>query len=184
MNRGDDRTMTSTGWLVLPNIAIEAEPLSCSLPRANIPLSDSDGGIDVGAPATKTTNANLCDANGNWQSTGKETCNYTGLTSAFKTVQNLVNIGGATDAYNVLAGAARSITPGYANGTMPVYAAGAAGSPLSTYRGPVFSVVPYLNSSTVPQARINALANVLASCVEETAAQCSSLFSAAMPSRP
>ena len=43
---------------------------------------------------------------------------------------------------------------------------------------------PYFNTSTVPQARINALANVLAYCVEDTTAsesQCGTLFSNANP---
>ena len=39
MNRCDDRTITSTGWLVLPNMAIEAMPDSESFPRANVPDS-------------------------------------------------------------------------------------------------------------------------------------------------
>ena len=37
--RCDDRTMMSTGWLVLPNIASEAIPDSASFPRANVPDS-------------------------------------------------------------------------------------------------------------------------------------------------
>ena len=37
--RCEERTITSTGWLVLPNMAIEAVPLICSLPRAKVPDS-------------------------------------------------------------------------------------------------------------------------------------------------
>ena len=39
MNRCEERTMTSTGWFVLPNSAIEACPERASLPRANVPDS-------------------------------------------------------------------------------------------------------------------------------------------------
>ena len=39
MNRCDDRTITSTGWFVLPNMAMEAMPDRESLPRANVPDS-------------------------------------------------------------------------------------------------------------------------------------------------
>ena len=39
MNKWDERTMTSTGWFVLPNMAIDAMPDSESLPRANVPDS-------------------------------------------------------------------------------------------------------------------------------------------------
>ena len=38
-NRCDDRTITSTGWFVLPNMARDACPDRESLPRANIPDS-------------------------------------------------------------------------------------------------------------------------------------------------
>jgi hypothetical protein len=38
-NRCDKRTMTSTGWFVFPNIAMEAIPDSDSLPRAKLPDS-------------------------------------------------------------------------------------------------------------------------------------------------
>ena len=111
----------------------------------------ANGGIDIGAPATyDATNAPKCDASpDNWQSTGPNTCNYIGLQNAFKTVNNLVNIGN---------GQALTITPYYAN--------------LGATSGDV------LNSSYVPQARINSLANLLAPCVQGTSS-CSTLFNAA-----
>jgi hypothetical protein len=114
-------------------------------------LDTTNGGIDIGAPATyDATNAPKCDASpDNWQSTGANTCNYLGLQNAFKTVNNLVNIGN---------GQALTITPYYAN--------------LGATSGDV------LNSSYVPQARINSLANFLASCVQGTSG-CSTLFNAA-----
>jgi hypothetical protein len=122
----------------------------------------SGGGIDIGAPALASDAS--CNAAGNWKSNGPETCNYNGLLSAFKTVNNLVNVSGSIDAYGVAAGAARSITPAYANGTTPKYSTTG-----GTYSGPAFPAVPYLNSSTVPKDRINALADMLASCVESNA---------------
>src|ERR1039457_1559144 len=39
MNRCDDRTITSTGWFVFPNMAMEAIPERESFPRANVPDS-------------------------------------------------------------------------------------------------------------------------------------------------
>jgi hypothetical protein len=130
---------------------------------ATIPTSG--GGIDIGAPATQDADkAPSCDANDGWKSTGPNTCNYNGLVSAFKAVNNLVNVTGTIDAYGVAAGAARSITPAYANGTTPKYSTTG-----GTYSGPAFPAVPYLNSSTVPKDRINALADMLASCVESNA---------------
>jgi hypothetical protein len=118
---------------------------------------NSGGGINVGVPTTGAScNATNVPA---WQSTGKETCNYNGLVSAFNAVNNMVNVTGATDAYGVVAGAARSITPAYANG--------------NTVDGTFYPQVAYLNSSSVPQARINALADMLASCVESSGSTCS-----------
>jgi hypothetical protein len=116
-------------------------------------INTSGGSIEVGAPA----NGSGCTAADNWQSTSPDTCNYTGLVNAFNTVGNLVDLG---------TGAALSITPGYANG--------------NTVNGTFYPQVPHLNSSTVPQARINALADMLASCVESNGSGCGTgLFSAA-----
>jgi hypothetical protein len=84
---------------------------------------------------------------------GTSTGNYIGLYSAMKTVNNL---------YNSTTGEARSITPSYAaNG-------GTSGS--------------NLNSSYVPQARIQTLANILNSCVGTNTGSCGTLFNAATPS--
>jgi hypothetical protein len=101
---------------------------------------NSSGGIAVGAPGTGPS----CNAASGWQSTGVETCNYTGLVHAFQAVNNLVNI-----------------TTGTALTFTPAYKMDLAGDP---------NVV---NNSTVPTTRINALADMLASCVESNGASCS-----------
>ena len=112
----------------------------------------SGHGIVVGAPAPSAT----C------KTSGAATCNYKGLVNSFLMVNNLVNIG---------TGTALSITPYYS------------GHPLGSGTQPAPTTpVPYLNSSTVPQTRINTLANILATCVEETGGGCSSLFGLATPS--
>jgi len=90
-----------------------------------------------------------CNAADKWLSTGANTCNYTGLFHAFNTVNNLVN---------PTTGAARTHTPAY-----PTNLAGDAN---------------ILNNSTVPTTRINALADMLASCVESSSG-CSALFTGA-----
>lgn len=119
---------------------------------------DSAGGISVGAPATyDAVKAPLCSATATpaWQSTGADTCNYNGLVNAFKAVNNLVNVAN---------GQALTYTPAYPTNL--------AGDP------------NIVNNSTVPTTRINALANMLASCVESNKADCGSsngLFNAATP---
>ncbi len=75
-----------------------------------------------------------------------------GLTNAFKTVGNLVDV-----------------TTGQVRDHTPDYPTNLAGDP------------NILNNSTVPQARVNTLANVLNVCAA-TGSGCSSLFSAATPS--
>ena len=122
-------------------------------------VNTSGGGITVGAPAGGTS----CNAAGKWQSTGAETCNYTGLSNAFLAVSNLVNVTGAADATGTAAGAARTHTPAYPSDL--------SGDP------------NILDNSTVPTTRINALADMLASCVESDGTGCSGgLFSAASTS--
>jgi hypothetical protein len=116
-------------------------------------VDTTNGGIDVGAPATKNAQAPTCDAGDKWLSSGKETCNYNGLKSAFAAANNLVNIG---------TGVTRSYTPDYPTNL--------AGDP------------NIVNNSNVPTARINALADMLASCVESNGSGCSgstNLFGAA-----
>jgi hypothetical protein len=81
---------------------------------------------------------------------GNSQCNYPGLVNAFKTVNNLVSISGGT---------ALTTTPAY----------GSSGSQL-----------PYLNTSTAPQARVNTLADILSTCVDN-AAECATLFGDMMP---
>lgn len=81
---------------------------------------------------------------------GAPTSNYQGLSNAFATVNNLVNI--AT-------GTALSITPDY-----------------------VGKSVPFLNTSTAPQMRVNTLANILNSCASAGNSGCSSLLSGTAPS--
>ncbi|HEY1742002.1 MAG TPA: chitobiase/beta-hexosaminidase C-terminal domain-containing protein [Granulicella sp.] len=107
---------------------------------------NASGGIVVGAPGTGSS----CNAASGWQSTGQETCNYTGLVNAFNAVNNLVNI-----------------STGTALTHTPAYPTNLAGDP------------KILNNSTVPTTRINALADMLASCVESSGSGCDSgLFSA------
>jgi hypothetical protein len=112
-------------------------------------------GIDVGAP----TGGSSCNDTAGWKSTGPSTCNYIGLQHAFATVQNLVDIP---------SGQALAVTPAYCKST-----------PCVTYSSS--TTTPYYNTSIVPQGRINAMANALATCVNPTtgtAANCASLITA------
>jgi hypothetical protein len=113
---------------------------------------NTGGGIAVGAPALASDLS--CNAASGWQSTGPETCNYTGLVNAFKAVSNLVDLGTGTALTNT-----------------PAYKLDLAGDP------------NILNNSTVPTTRINALADMLASCVESSGStSCGSgLLTAAKP---
>ena len=89
---------------------------------------------------------------------GTSPTNLVGLTNAFATVNNLVNIG---------TGQARTATPAYATGGVSCTATPTACTPNDTFR----SIVPY--------DLINSLANVLASCVNTdgvTNPACSNLF--------
>ena len=83
---------------------------------------------------------------------GSSTTNYLGLQHAFATVGNLVN---------VTSGAPLTHTPAY-----PTNLSGD---------------TPILNNSTVPQARINTLANMLNACTATNGSGCSTLFTAATP---
>jgi len=114
-------------------------------------VNSSGPGIVIGAPAPSAA----CSTS------GPATCNYKGLVNSFLMVNNLVNIGSGT---------ALSITPYYS------------GHPLGTGTQPAPTTpVPYLNSSTVPQTRINTLADILATCVEDTGVGCGPLFTDATP---
>jgi hypothetical protein len=143
---------------------------------------NASGGILVGAPAPAAT----CTSAG-VTTEGGSTCNYIGLANAFRTMNNLVNATGATDVYGAAAGAARTITPFYTgvdprnpNGWSSTYGDPAGPDQIQSTDNPVPQAT--LNTSTVPQARINALADILASCVESDGSGCSSgLFSAATP---
>ena len=89
---------------------------------------------------------------------GTSPTNTIGLTNAFATVNNLVNI---------TTGQALTTTPAYANPPVPCTTTPAACTPTDTFR----SIVPY--------DLINTLANVLASCVNTdgvTNPACSNLF--------
>ena len=85
------------------------------------------------------------------------TGNYQGLANAMKTVRNLVNLG---------TGTALSITPSY------------------QLKGSASGDI--LNSSYVPQARINTLAEILNACVSSngTAVGCGNLFNDVTPTTP
>jgi hypothetical protein len=149
--------------------------------------NSTGGGIAIGAPGTGTK----CNSANNWLGTpntaGGATCNYLGLERAFEVVNNLVNVTGTAQSHTYSCtyssgftcantgfsdepGAARSITPAYANGTTPTIST--TGQP---YSGSAFAAAEYLNASTVPTDRINALADMLASCVEASSG-CSALF--------
>lgn len=111
---------------------------------------------------------------------GTSSFNTKGMTSAFNTVGNLVdvtsgNVWGATvngTAWGLPSSitwhtAGVGVTPGYANGTTV------------TVNGTPKTYAPqqFFNDSTVPASRINTLANILAACVD-AAANCSTLWDA------
>ncbi len=97
-----------------------------------------------------------CNAASGWLSTQAESCNYTGLVNAFAAVSNLVNL-----------------ATGTALTSTPAYKVDLANDP------------NILNNSTVPTTRINALADMLASCVESNSSTCGSgLFTAAATTGP
>jgi hypothetical protein len=153
-----------TGISSLTSVTInEVTTIAAAYALSGFGATDTaNGGIDIGAPAL-ASDAN-CNAAGNWQSSGPSTCNYLGLVNAFKTANNIVNV--ATGAVWAASSAATwhtssiGMTPAYANSATPAQ---------------------YLNDSTIPTARINALANMLATCVENTSA-CTTLFNAAKTS--
>jgi hypothetical protein len=108
-------------------------------------VDTTNGGIDIGAPATKNSQATTCDASDGWLSSAPETCNYNGLKNAFAAANNLVD---------PATGVARSFTPAYTQN--------------------LASDTNILNNSTVPTTRINALADMLATCVESDGSGCAS----------
>jgi hypothetical protein len=120
----------------------EATTIASAYALSPFASANSSGGIDIGIP----TSGSSCNATSKWLSTGPETCNYTGLKNAFKTVSNLVNLASGT---------VYTQTPFYT----------------STYGNAAGSA---LNASYVPQARIHSLANILAACVQ-TSSNCSTL---------
>lgn len=152
----------------------EVTTIASTFSLAGFAAVDSNGGIDVGAPTGGST---TCSAT----QVGSSSCNYPGIANAFNTVNNLANVTGSAEsytyssdgtsgAYSDAPGAARSITPAYSNGAMPAYTVKG-----KTYSGSAYPVVENLNSSTVPQARMNTLANILAACVEASG-NCATLF--------
>ena len=83
----------------------EATTIASAYALAQFATIDStNGGIDIGAPATATT----CNEADGWKSKGASTCNYIGLKNAFAKVNNLVNLS---------TGMALSMTPYYSSNT-------------------------------------------------------------------
>jgi hypothetical protein len=120
-----------------------------------------NGGIDIGAPGTITSLATTCNAANHWQSSGPDTCNYLGIVNAFNTALNIINV----EQGAVWAAPATATWHSSSIGMTPAYATA--------------SAVQYLNDSTIPTARIDALADMLATCVQNVGTGCSGLFSAA-----
>lgn len=92
--------------------------------------------------------ATTCTNADGWKSQGPGTCNYIGLKNAFAKVNNLVDIPSGTALLN---------TPYYTQNP---------GSGIG------------YNYSQAPQARVDALANALASCSNPTSGSCTNLFTA------
>lgn len=130
----------------------EATTIASAYALSGFASADSNGGIDIGAPATVSS----CTATNTppWQGNGPSTCNYIGLKNAFATVQNLVDIP---------SGATCVMTPAYSSSQSCLSTAGSTAS---------------YNISYPPQARVNSLADVLAACANPSAdgTGCDSLF--------
>lgn len=133
------------------NLSLMAALGSCSL------LSSSTH-IVINEATTVAAVYALSGFMSDYQHVGTSSTNYKGLSNAFATAGNLVNID---------TGAARATTPAYA--TMPT------GANATTF------------ASVVPQATINSLANIISTCVNSNGVggssnSCANLFATTRPS--